>query len=135
MCFCLYILKVNLKFCSHALRKKCPYSELIRSAFSCIQTEYGEIRSISQYLVRMPILNYIKPFTQVLLNSKSVFYALLAFHIFMLFILRKNQIGFYTFLARRGTKYIVPLPRFLTFLLVIAKGKLYIETSLKRTSL
>ena len=28
------------------LRKKCPYSELFRSAFSRIWTEYGEIRSI-----------------------------------------------------------------------------------------
>lgn len=56
------------------------------------------------------------------------------FIFFMLFMLRKNQIDFYTFLARRGTKYIVPLPRFLRFLLVIAKGKLYIETSLQQTS-
>ena len=44
---------------------------------------------------------------------------------FMLFMLCKNQIDFYTFLALRGTKYIVPLPRFLTFLLVIAKGNLH----------
>ena len=35
------------------LRKKCPYSELFWSAFSCIRTEYGEIRSISPYSVRM----------------------------------------------------------------------------------
>ena len=35
------------------LRKKCPYSELLLSAFSCIRTEYGEIRSISPYSVRM----------------------------------------------------------------------------------
>ena len=33
--------------------KKCPYSELLWSAFSRIQTEYGEIRSISPYSVRM----------------------------------------------------------------------------------
>ena len=33
--------------------KKCPYSELFWSAFSRIQTEYGEIRSISPYSVRM----------------------------------------------------------------------------------
>ena len=44
----------NLKFCSQPLRKKTPYSELIWSAFSRIQTEYGEIRSISQYSARMP---------------------------------------------------------------------------------
>ena len=35
------------------LRKKCPYSELFWSAFSSIRTEYGEIRSISPYSVRM----------------------------------------------------------------------------------
>ena len=31
---------------TYSLRKKCPYSELFRSVFSTIQTEYGEIRSI-----------------------------------------------------------------------------------------
>ena len=31
------------------------------------------------------ISNYIKPFTQVLFNSKSVFYALLAFYVFYAF--------------------------------------------------
>ena len=35
------------------LRKKCPYSELFWSAFSCIRAEYGEIRSISPYSVQM----------------------------------------------------------------------------------
>ena len=35
------------------LRKKCPSSELFWSAFFRIQTEYGEIRSISPYSVRM----------------------------------------------------------------------------------
>ena len=35
------------------LRKRSPYSELFWSAFSRIWTEYGEIRSISPYLVRM----------------------------------------------------------------------------------
>ena len=29
-----------------ALREKCPYSEFFWSIFSCIGTEYGEIRSI-----------------------------------------------------------------------------------------
>ena len=32
---------------------KSPYSELFWSVFSCIWTEYGEIRSISSYSVRM----------------------------------------------------------------------------------
>ena len=36
-----------------ALREKCLYSELFWSAFSRIWTEYGEIRSISPYSVRM----------------------------------------------------------------------------------
>ena len=36
-----------------ALRKKCPYSELFWSAFFRIRTEYGEIRGISPYSVRM----------------------------------------------------------------------------------
>ena len=38
-----------------SLRKKCPYSVLLWSAFSHIRTEYGEILhiSISPYLVRM----------------------------------------------------------------------------------
>ena len=35
------------------LREKCPYSELFWSIFSSIRTEYGEIRSISPYSVRM----------------------------------------------------------------------------------
>ena len=36
-----------------SLRKKWPYSELFWSVFSHIRTEYGEIRSISPYSVRM----------------------------------------------------------------------------------
>ena len=35
------------------LRKKSPYSEFFWSVFSCIRTEYGEIRSIFPYSVRM----------------------------------------------------------------------------------
>ena len=35
------------------LREKCPYSELFWSVFSRIPIEYGEIQSISPYLVRM----------------------------------------------------------------------------------
>ena len=33
---------------SHALREKCPYSELFWSAFSRIRTEYGEIWSMER---------------------------------------------------------------------------------------
>ena len=36
-----------------SLRKKYPYSELFWSVFSRILTEYGDIRSISQYSVQM----------------------------------------------------------------------------------
>ena len=35
------------------MRKKCPYSELFWSVFYLIRTEYGEIRSISPYSVKM----------------------------------------------------------------------------------
>ena len=35
------------------LHKKCPYSELFWSVFSCIGTEYGEILRNSPYSVRM----------------------------------------------------------------------------------
>ena len=38
---------------THTLRKKCPYSELFRSVFSHIRTQYGEIKSIFPYSVRM----------------------------------------------------------------------------------
>ena len=40
-------------FHHYPLHKKCLYSELFWSAFSCIRTDYGEIRSISSYSVRM----------------------------------------------------------------------------------
>ena len=36
-----------------SLRKKCPYSELLWSAFSRIRAEYTEIQSSSPYSVRM----------------------------------------------------------------------------------
>ena len=36
-----------------ALGEKCPHSELFCSAFSRIQTEYGEIQSICKYSVQM----------------------------------------------------------------------------------
>ena len=35
------------------LRKKCPYSKLLWSVFSRIRTEYGEIRNITPYSVRI----------------------------------------------------------------------------------
>ena len=41
-------------FQTATLRKKCPYSELFWFVFSHIRTEYGQIRSISSYSVRMP---------------------------------------------------------------------------------
>ena len=43
----------TLIFRYFTLRKKCSYPELFWSAFSCIRTEYGEIRSISPYSVQM----------------------------------------------------------------------------------
>ena len=39
----------------HTLSEKCPYLELFWSTFFRIQTEYGEIRSISPYSVRMRV--------------------------------------------------------------------------------
>ena len=36
------------------LRKKCPYSKLLWSAFSRIRNEYGEILRIPPYSVQMP---------------------------------------------------------------------------------
>ena len=35
------------------MREKCPYSELFRSVFFRIRTEYGEILRISPYSVEM----------------------------------------------------------------------------------
>ena len=56
--FFLYIKKGLLrvafqKLKKTTLRKKCPYSRLLWSVFSRIRTEYGEIRSISPYSVRI----------------------------------------------------------------------------------
>ena len=48
----LYHLK---KLEKYSLREKGPYSELFWSAFFYIQTEYGEIRSTSRYLVPMRV--------------------------------------------------------------------------------
>ena len=42
-----------MKSKSVPLREKCPYSDFFWSVFFCIRAEYGEIRSISPYSVRM----------------------------------------------------------------------------------
>ena len=44
---------ITIKMLSLPLREKCPYSEFFWFVVSPIQTELGEIRSISPYLVRM----------------------------------------------------------------------------------
>ena len=44
---------LNEKDLKNTLREKCPYSELFWSTFFRIWTDYGEIRSISPYSVRM----------------------------------------------------------------------------------
>ena len=49
-----WLLEIFSKIPEFKLRKMCPYSELLFwSVFSRIRTEYGEMRSISPYLVRM----------------------------------------------------------------------------------
>ena len=48
-----YPLKPPIENDTVTLRKKCPYSELFWSAFSSSRTEYGKVRSISPYSVRM----------------------------------------------------------------------------------
>ena len=45
--------QVTIKFVKIHCVKQCLYSELLWSRFSCIWTWCGEIRSISQYSVRM----------------------------------------------------------------------------------
>ena len=45
-----YYMAVSYMF---ALRENCLYSELFWSAFSCIRTEYRDIRSISPYSAQM----------------------------------------------------------------------------------
>ena len=44
----------KLSWRTPALREKCPYSKFFWSLFFCMRTEYGEIRSVSPYSVRMP---------------------------------------------------------------------------------
>ena len=43
----------KLFFIKDSLREKCPNTEFFWSLFSRIRTEYGEIRSISPYSVRI----------------------------------------------------------------------------------
>ena len=52
-CIMLFDYKIKSQFSNLTLRKRRPYSELFWSVFSRIRTEYGEIRSISPYSVRM----------------------------------------------------------------------------------
>ena len=52
-CCCYYLLKHLNAPKEFSLREKCPYSEFFWSTFSRLQTEYGEMRSISPYSVRM----------------------------------------------------------------------------------
>ena len=59
------------------LRKKCPYSDLFCSAFPRIRTEYGEIRSISSYSVRMRE-NPGKMLTRITPNM-DIFYTVVVF--------------------------------------------------------
>ena len=47
------LIKISWVMKYGTLCKKCPYSELFWSAFSCIWTKYGEIQSISPYSVWM----------------------------------------------------------------------------------
>ena len=47
-----FLFLFELFYC-FSLRKKFPYSDFFWSVFPRIQTEYGEIRSISPYSVRM----------------------------------------------------------------------------------
>ena len=46
-----YQIRFYLFYLCLSLHKKCPYSELFWSVFSCIQIEYGKIRRISTYSV------------------------------------------------------------------------------------
>ena len=51
--FC-FLHQNTLFFSCQSLDEKYPYSELFWSVFSSIWTEYGELRNISPYSVRMP---------------------------------------------------------------------------------
>ena len=62
----------------HSQHEKCPHSVFFWSVFSRIPTEYGEIRSISPYSVRMRE-NTGKMWTRVTPNTDSVWYIKLIF--------------------------------------------------------
>ena len=72
----------------YPLREKCPNTEFCWSVFSRIRTEYGEIQSISLYLVRMQE-NAGKIRTRIIPNTDT-FYAVL--HCSSLFIAYFEQI-------------------------------------------
>ena len=57
--FNFFFTKMNFNKCL-TLPEKCPYWEFFWSVFSRIWTEYGEIRSISLYLVRIRDNTYQK---------------------------------------------------------------------------
>ena len=46
-------ISIVLELSTSSLREKCPYSEFFWSVFSCNRTEYGEIRGIFPYSVRV----------------------------------------------------------------------------------
>ena len=60
-----HLIKGNLLIYHYqdTLREKCPYSVLFWSVFSRIRTEYGEMWSISPYLVQMRMQTRVTPNT------------------------------------------------------------------------
>ena len=42
-----------MRCCKDKLLEKCPYSNFFRPVFSLIRTEYGDIKSVSQYSVQL----------------------------------------------------------------------------------
>ena len=47
------LIQVFISLFQITLREKCPHSGFFWSVFSCLRTEYGEMRSISPYSVRI----------------------------------------------------------------------------------
>ena len=47
------LIQVFISLFQITLREKCPYSGFFWSVFSCLRTEYGEMRSFSPYSVRI----------------------------------------------------------------------------------
>ena len=47
------LIQVFISLFQITLREKCPYSRFFWSVFSCLRTEYGEMRSFSPYSVRI----------------------------------------------------------------------------------